>query len=73
MSRKREVSGTVFGYEWTQIQAMQSGSFVRPTVKVSAEGDYGADPVGDGTFRMVPSGDVVSFDEMRSRLAKRGF
>lgn len=25
--------------------------------------DYGADPVGDGTFRMVPSGRIVSREE----------
>ena len=30
--------------------------------------DYGADPVGDGTFKMVPSGDVVDFDERCRRL-----
>lgn len=30
--------------------------------------DYGADPIGDGTFRMVPSGDIVDFDERNRRL-----
>lgn len=30
-------------------------------------GDYGCDPVGDGTFRMVPSGDVVGYEEMCTR------
>lgn len=38
---------------------------VRQTVTRS-DGDYGADPLGDGTFRMVPSGDVVDGDETRS-------
>lgn len=33
--------------------------------------DYGADPLPDGTFRMVPSGDVVSLEERNARLAKR--
>lgn len=33
-------------------------------------GDYGCDPIGDGLFRMVPSGDVVSLEEMRLRLKK---
>lgn len=32
--------------------------------------DYGADPIGDGTFRMVPSGDVVTFEERNRRLAR---
>lgn len=31
--------------------------------------DYGADPIGDGTFKMVPSGDVVDFAERCRRLA----
>ena len=30
--------------------------------------DYGADPVGDGTFIMVPSGDIVDFAERNKRL-----
>ena len=32
--------------------------------------DYGADPIGDGTFRMVPSGDIVSFEERNNRLKR---
>jgi hypothetical protein len=31
--------------------------------------DTGADPVGDGTFRMHPSGDVVDLAERNARLA----
>ena len=30
--------------------------------------DYGCDPVGNGTFRMVPSGDIVDFEERNKRL-----
>lgn len=30
--------------------------------------DYGADPLGDGMFRMVPSGDVVTLEERNKRL-----
>lgn len=33
-----------------------------------AAGDYGADPIGNGTFRMVPSGDIVDYAERCSRL-----
>lgn len=40
-------------------------------VNVAAVGDYGADPLGDGTFRMVPSGDVVDFAERNRRLSNR--
>lgn len=38
-------------------------------INLDREGDYGADPMGDGTFRMVPSGDVVDFAERNRRLA----
>lgn len=30
--------------------------------------DYGADPIGNGMFKMVPSGDVVDFEEKCKRL-----
>ncbi len=33
--------------------------------------DYGADPLGDGRFRMVPSGDIVDFAERMRRLPGR--
>lgn len=33
--------------------------------------DYGADPLGDGRFRMVPSGDIVDFEERNRRLPKK--
>lgn len=32
--------------------------------------DYGADPIGNGKFRMVPSGEIVDLDERNARLAK---
>ena len=39
----------------------------RPVVRVPGK-DYGADPIGDGTFLMVPSGDVVDYAERNRRL-----
>lgn len=51
--------------------ASSTGTKVRrQTVDISRAGDYGADPIGDGTFRMVPSGDVVDFEERCRRLSK---
>ena len=32
--------------------------------------DYGCDPIGDGMFRMVPSGDIVDYAERCRRLDK---
>jgi len=42
----------------------------RKIIEVLAPGDYGADPLPDGRFRMVPSGDVVGFEERNRRLSK---
>lgn len=59
----------IFGYDWQDIQnAQQGGKLARP-IK-AAQGDYGADPMGDGKFRMVPSGDIVDFDERNKRLGR---
>jgi len=46
------------------------GHLVHETLPERIPGkDYGADPVGNGTFRMVPSGDIVSLEERNQRLA----
>jgi len=59
----------IFGLAWEDIQQMQQRQLPESKlVAVNRPGDYGADPVGDGTFRMVPSGDVVSFEERCRRL-----
>lgn len=44
---------------------------IRRAIDTSKPGDYGADPIGDGTFRMVPSGDIVDHAERNRRLAVR--
>lgn len=57
------------GYDFT---ASPEGTVIhREKVDVSAPGDYGADPLGEGLFRMVPSGDIVDLEESRRRLARR--
>lgn len=61
----------IFGLTWDQIQAAQQGREYRKKIDTTKPGDYGSDPLGDGKFRMVPSGDVVDYDEMRRRLDKR--
>ena len=57
---------TVLGYELDR----ETLTPKRKRVDVGALGDYGADPVGEGKFRMVPSGDIVDLEE-RSRRLKR--
>ena len=37
---------------------------------VPAGADYGADPIGDGMHRMVPSGDIVTLEERMRRLER---
>lgn len=60
----------IFGYDWTDIQRAQQGGKLSHTI-TKKDGDYGADPIGDGNFRMVPSGDIVDWDERCRRLAGR--
>lgn len=61
----------IFGYDWTDIQRAQQGGKLSLAINTNATGDYGADPIGDGTFRMVPSGDIVDWDERQRRLKRR--
>lgn len=42
---------------------------IRRYIDLNRKGDHGADPIGDGTFRMVPSGDIVDYSERCKRLA----
>lgn len=62
------MEGLIFGMTWQEIDALQQKRPRRTILQTF--GDYGADPIGDGTFRMVPSGDIVSFEERNRRLAK---
>jgi hypothetical protein len=55
----------VLGYELDRATLTPVKTFIN----TSRAGDYGADPVGDGTFRMVPSGDIVDAAECERRLA----
>lgn len=63
----------IFGKTWEEVQAMQQRKplLSRP-LDLGRVGDYGADPLGDGRFRMVPSGDVVDLEERNIRLRRRG-
>jgi hypothetical protein len=61
----------IFGHDWTDIQrAQQRGKLNKSITSLEAGKDYGADPVGDGTFRMVPSGDIVDYAERCKRLSR---
>jgi len=45
-------------------------TYVPQPVDLDQPGDYGSDPLGDGKFRMVPSGDVVDREERNRRLQR---
>lgn len=49
---------------------LPSDTYIRKAVNLDREGDYGADPVGDGLHRMIPSGDLVTYDERCKRLSQ---
>jgi len=48
------------------------GALVKPpAIDTTQDRDYGADPIGNGMFRMIPSGDIVDATERdRRRNAK---
>jgi len=48
----------------------ETGGIIRPTIDTRRTGDYGADPLGNGQFRMVPSGDIVDTEERNRRLGR---
>ena len=63
----------IMGRDWKDIQAMQNKTHKTHNARVvdtSRAGDYGADPIGDGKFKMVPSGDVVDREERDRRLVR---
>jgi hypothetical protein len=62
------MSDLICGMTWEEIQQRQQGAFTGKTIKPKA-GDYGCDPMGDGMFKMVPSGDIVTLEERNKRLA----
>ena len=58
---------TVLGYELDR----QSLTPIHRPLPVYQTKDYGADPLGDGTFHMVPSGDIVDYPERNRRLTPK--
>lgn len=62
---RNQQTPAVLGYELDP----QTLTPVRNHIQMRS-GDYGADPMPDGMFRMVPSGDIVSSEEKNKRLHK---
>jgi len=66
----KDTNYDIFGYAWEEIEAMQRGTFPGRPIQHEPGTDYGCDPLGDGVFKMVPSGDVVDLAERNRRLKK---
>jgi len=66
---KIENAEKILGYDWEDIKSMQQGTY-KPKLIVRKIGtDYGHNGMAeDGLFTMTPSGDRVTFDEMKRRL-----
>jgi hypothetical protein len=67
-TKPKKSRGTIEVMGGYKVDLDRRGALVRERIDTNRPGDYGSDPLGDGTFRMVPSGDIVSFEEMRRRL-----
>lgn len=64
---REEEHPTVLGYELDRETLLP----VRGYIDIHKPGDYGADPLGNGMFKMIPSGDIVCLGERNRRLDKR--
>ena len=62
------MTNKIFGYSWEEISNIQQRKVVSNPINTTSTKDYGCDPMGDGKFKMVPSGDIVDFDERNRRL-----
>lgn len=61
---------TVDGQKRLMAESMglPSDTYLPRKVDLAKPGDFGSNPIGDGTFRMVPSGDIVDLAERNRRL-----
>jgi hypothetical protein len=55
-----------------RLMYLSMGIEIETRLPVYAGIDTGADPIGDGTFKMYPSGDIVDFEERNRRLTVIG-
>jgi hypothetical protein len=67
MPRKKKVEDDiidVFGYKVNK----RTGEIERDIIYYDEPGDSGADYLGDGMYRMWPSGDIVDYEEKCRRI-----
>jgi len=64
---------TIFGYDFNDIlNAQQVRGRVGDSIEATRKtrGDYGKDPLGNGMFKMVPSGRIVTLEEAKQILGR---
>ena len=61
-------SASIFSLSWTDINTLQQRGRLRRPLPSYPGPDYGADPIGNGQYRMIPSGDTVGAEERNKRL-----
>lgn len=66
--RKKKDRGVIEVFGGWKVDLDRGGKLLRESVDLRTPGDYGADPLGDGRFKMVPSGDIVDYAERTRRL-----
>jgi len=49
---------------------LDSETYIGKPIDLNKKGDYGCDPLGNGKFKMIPSGDIVDLDERNRRLTQ---
>ena len=49
---------------------LDSEAYIGKPIDLKVKGDSGCDPIGNGMFKMIPSGEVVDFAERNRRLMK---
>jgi len=58
----------IFGYSFEQIKKAQQKEHIAQPIQ-HKEGDTGSDPLGTDKFKMIPSGDIVTYKERCERLS----
>ena len=58
------------GQKRLMAESMGHAHVPRRAVAIGGDSDHKCDPLGDGRFRMVPSGDVVDYAERCRRLSR---
>jgi hypothetical protein len=60
----------IFNRDWVDIDNMQHKRLIEEIVAPFDGTDYGCDYIGDGKYKMHPSGDIVDYTERCRRLLK---